>query len=292
MTYIRPWPIPEPQGVLIHHVSDPHIGYRKWSYAEMDRMLADMTGMPPVDVVVVTGDVIDDTSDGSQPLAEQNSYAVPFLANLAGSAPMVVAPGNHDLYDCVTRSAWETTYGRTANTYVDVGPYRFVTFCPDTFTGDDSWIIPDSTWTWLDGVCTTPQNVVLCDHYPPYELGMGLANSLQPPANLDALVSGHSNIVGMLAGHMHFPVENAQSTQMLSIGGRMLPVVTDNSSVFTEPLVRDQLARLQTITTYIDMTPETWQIHYRFHGTRAWSGPSGLRVTTMNLNTGQISHGM
>lgn len=294
MVYSRPIPVPQKQGTLVHHVSDTHIGYRSWSYAEMDHMLMDLQYglMPQPDVLVHTGDVIDDSLNGARPVAEQDSYAVGFLPKLIGTLPSVVAPGNHDMVDHTTRSAWEAVYGRPGNSYVDVGPYRFAGFCPDTFTSDTSWVISDATWSWLDSVCQTSQSVILCDHYPPYELGEGLGGSLQPPANLDALVAGYPNVVGMLCGHEHFPIEDGRSTQFLTIGGRPLPVITDNSAVFTEPLGRDQLGRLQAISTFIDLTPEAWRVHYRLHGTRAWSGPQGLRVTTMDLAAGTVTHSM
>lgn len=292
--YSRPWPVPQAEGLLIHHVSDSHIGYRPWSYAEMDRMQADIAHglIPAADVMVHTGDVIDDTSVGSDPLAKQDGYAIPWLTTAAAGKPSVVVPGNHDLFDRPTRAAWETAYGRPALSYVDVGGVRIVGFAPDTFTGDTTWTIPDATWSWLDGICSTGMPVILADHYPPQELGMGAGNSLQPASKLDELVAGHSNIAGMLAGHMHFPINDARSCRLLSIGGRLIPVVCDNSAVFTADLTRDQLARLQTITTWIDVTPDRWRVHYRLHGTRAWSGPGGLRVTTMDLAAGTVTHGM
>lgn len=293
MAESRAWPIPQPDGLLIHHVSDTHIGYRSWSYTEMDHMAADLESVlvPVPDVVVHTGDIVDDTVVGVGTIEQQDGYAVPWLATLSRGVPLVVAPGNHDFVNHPTRAGWEGVYGRPANSVTDVGGWRFVTFAPDAYSGDP-WTIPDATWAWLDEACTTDSPVILADHYPPEELGLGANNSVQPSASLDELVAGHPNIAGMLCGHMHFQIDDARSTRLLTLGGRQIPVITDNSAVFSGTPTRDQLARLQTISTYLDVTPDRWRVHYRLHGTHAWSGPAGQRITTLDLAAGTITHAM
>jgi Icc protein len=301
----RPWPIPQApdDGVLVHHVSDTHFGYRDWSYDEGDHMLRDLQQglITTVDLFVHTGDHIDGTH-GAAPgttVAAQDAYAKPWLAAAAKGAPSLWAVGNHDLRDrgpSFSQSAWATAYGRPGNTFVDVRGWRFVTFCPDAFTTGlgGPWTIPNATWDWLDSVCASaPGPVVLAEHYPPWELTTTQDMYLQPPVKLQSLVAAHPNIAGMLTGHMHFDLDSAQMVQMLPIGGRTLPVICDISSMLSlDGASRDQSARIQSTSVYVSMRPGRWEVRYRRHGTRAWGGPSGLRVTTMDLAAGTVTHGM
>jgi hypothetical protein len=179
---------------------------------------------------------------------------------------------------------------------VDVKSWRFITFCPDVFTTGlgGPWTIPDATWDWLDSVCASaPGPIVLCEHYPPWELTTSTDNYLQPPAKLQSLIAAYPAIIGMLTGHMHYNLDDAQMVQMLSIGGRTLPVICDISSMLSlDGASRDQSAQIQSTSVYVEMTPAAWRVHYRRHGTRCWGGPSGQRVTTMDLAAGTITHGM
>jgi Icc protein len=304
VTVSRPWPLPESpaDGLLVHHVSDTHFGYRPWSYGEADHMLRDLQQglIPPADLLVHTGDIIDGTANTNVgvTIAGEDAYAVPWLNSAAKGAPSLWAVGNHDLRDrtpTYSRTAWEAAYGRAGNTYVDVKGWRFITFCPDAHqVSNPAWIVPDATWDWLDSVCASaPGPVVLAEHFPPWELTTGAANYLEPPARLDALVAAHPNIVGMLTGHMHFDLDSAQMVQLLPIGGRTLPLICDISSMLSlDGDSRDQSAQIQSTSVYVEMTEASWRVHYRRHGTRCWGGPAGLRVTTMDLAAGSITHSM
>jgi len=304
VTTSRPWPIPEPpaDGLLVHHVSDTHFGYRSWSYGEGDHMQRDLQHglIPPVDLFVHTGDLIDGTYNANVgvTIAGEDAYAIPWLTSAAKGAPSLWAVGNHDLRDrapSYSRTAWEAAYGRPGNTFVDVKGWRFVTFCVDSHQGTGAaWVVPDATWDWVDSVCASaPGPVVLAEHYPPWELTTSTANYLEPPGKLDALVAAYPNIVGILCGHMHIDLDSADMTQLLPIGGRTLPVICDISSMLSlNGESRDQSAQIQSTSVYVSMTEGAWQVHYRRHGTRAWGGPGGLRVTTMDLATGTITHSM
>jgi Icc protein len=289
----RPWPIPPADGLLIHHVSDTHFGYRPWSYAEGTHMGADLLDnlVPAPDVFVHTGDITDHGAPA------EDAYALPWLHRAARGAPSLVAMGNHDVRDrpVHTRATWEKAYRRSANTFVDVGGVRLVTFAVDEFTGTStSWVVPAATWAWLDEVVSAASGpVILVDHYPPAELGVGTANYLQPAGNLDDLVSGHPAIVGMLCGHMHKDLTDPAAAQFLTIGGRPLPVLCDISSMLSlGALGRDQSAQLQSHSAYVTVREDRWEVRYRAHGTHAWSGPGGMRVTTLDLAAATVTRGM
>ncbi len=299
MTASRPWPIPSAPdgGVLVHHVSDTHIGYRDWSFAESDHMRRDIQqGLVPVpDVFVHTGDIGDGTQNTTTiTIDEQDAYAVPWLTDVARGAEDLWSIGNHDIRDRIpnTRQAWEDAYGRPGNTYVDVKGWRFVTFSVDSHVSNAPWVVPDATWDWLDNTCASASgNVVICEHYPPWELTQNANNFLEPTGSLDALVAGHSNIAGMLCGHMHYEYAAAQMTSIQSIGGRNLPVVCDISSMLSlDGLSRDASAQIQSTSVFIEMA-DVWKVRYRRHGARAWSGPGGPRVTTLDPAAGTVTHG-
>lgn len=288
-TQTRLWPIPPTGGLLIHHVSDTHVGYRAWSHAECEHMLRDLNEglIPPVDAMVHTGDIVDGPN-----LPTEDPYAKQWLTALGKNVPSIWAVGNHDLRDRTptTRAAWEQAYGRPGNTYIDVDGHRLVTFTVDSHTFNADWVVPEATWSWLDEVAAhAPGPVILAEHFPPWELGVDLTlGALQPPARLAELVSDHPNIVGMLAGHMHWAPEDERSAVMITLGNRQrFPVLTDVSSMLSlDGRSRDQSAQLPSISTYVRVLPDLWEVRYRHHGPHAWSGPGGMRVTRLHLDTG------
>lgn len=299
----RFWPIPAPSkdGILVHQISDPHAGYRNWSLDELDHMADDIVSglIPPVDLVALTGDLVDGTYNSSTvSLATQDSYMMAWMPKVAKGVPYLPCIGNHDLRDRTpgySRTQWESTYGKLGNTYVDVKGWRFITFSVDVHQGlGASWVVPDATWDWIASVCASaPGPIVLAEHYPPWELTSSPANFLEPSSKLDALIAAYPSIVGMLCGHMHFNLNDAQMVQMLSIGGRTIPVVCDISSMLSlNDLTRDQSAQLPAISSYVNMTEAKWEVRYRGHGPHNWIGPSGNRLTTMDIVNGTITHSM
>lgn len=292
----RPWPIPSPtDGLLIHHVSDTHFGYRPgWSYAEGDHMQDDILDnlVPPPHLLVHTGDITD------RGAAAEDAYALRWLHRAARGAPALVAMGNHDIRDrrVHTRETWEKVYRRKANTFVDVQGVRFATFAVDSFTGSaGSWIIPPATWTWLDEVVSAASGpVVLVNHYPPSELiPSDPVNYLQPASVFDTFVGDHPSVIGMLCGHMHLELTNPDAAAFQAIGGRQIPVLCDISSMLSlNGLSRDQSAQLQSLSAYVTIREDRWEVRYRAHGTHAWTGPAGQRVTTLNLVDGSVARAM
>lgn len=292
MTASRPWPIPPSDGLLIHHVSDTHFGYRSWSYGEGDHMEDDLLDnlVPRADVQVHTGDVTDNGA------ATEDRYALRWLHRLARDAPQLVAMGNHDIRARTvhTRAEWERLYRRSANTFVDVQGVRLVTFAVDDYTGlSTPWVVPAATWTWLDGVVSAASGpVILVNHYPPAELGVTAENYLQPASVLDTFVGDHPAIRGMLCGHMHLGLADPLAAAFQAIGGRQVPVLCDISSMLSDITGRDTSAQIQSTSAYVTVREDRWEVRYRRHGTHAWGGPADQRVTTLDLATGTVTRGM
>ena len=292
MTSQRPWPLLPAGALTVHHVSDTHFGYRPWSYAESDHMLADLEQglIAGVDLMVHTGDITDNGA------AVEDSYARGWLPEAAGAAALLVCMGNHDVRvrePVPSRLAWEDAYDRPANTFVDVQGVRFVSFAADA-DGPDGWRPSAATWAWLDGVlAAAPGPVVLADHYPPWELNNWPVNSVQPAGTLAQMVADYPAVAGMMCGHMHWEIDDPRAARFVTIGGRSIPVLTDISSMLSiDGNARDRSAQFQSYSAYVSMWPDRWEVRYRAHGAHAWSGPDGLRVTTLDLASGTVSRSM
>lgn len=288
----RPWPLLPAGALTVHHVSDTHFGYRPWSYAEGDHMLDDLEQglISQVSLMVHTGDI----TDNGAPV--EDSYARAWLPAAAGAAPSLWCMGNHDVrvrQPVPSRTAWEAAYNRPANTYIDAQGVRFISFAADS-DGPDGWRPSPATWSWLaDTIASAPGPVVLADHYPPWELQQWPENTIQPSATFTAIVADHPQVIGMLCGHMHWEIDDVRAARFVQIGGRSIPVLTDISSMLSiDGRTRDQSAQLQSHSAYVSMWPDRWEVRYRAHGTHAWSGPGGLRVTTLDLGSGLVSRGM
>lgn len=299
MTHTRPWPIPSPgpDGILINHVSDTHFGYRSWSYAESDTMRQDIYEglIPYVDLLLHTGDIVDGHGDDMT----EDGYALDWLADVGQMGGQSLwCMGNHDIRARVvhTRAQWESIYGRSANTYVDVGPYRFVTFAVDDHPdgADYLWTVPSATWDWVASVAGAHNGpVILADHFPPTELGgVEPLNALLPQSALNDLVGDVPNIAGMMCGHMHKALNDPSAATFVTLGGRSIPLLTDISSMLSDVIGRDYSAQMQSTSAYVTVYPDRWEVRYRRHGGHMWGGPDDQRVTTMNLSTSTVTRGM
>lgn len=294
MTETRPWPLISPNhGVLINHVSDTHFGYRPWSYSESDHMLRDYREglIPPVDLFLHTGDI---TEAGT---TAEDAYAREWLDEAIDDAAELVCMGNHDIRDRVvhTRTSWEQAYGRSANTFVDVRGVRFVTFAVDDFTGDHThWVIPEATWSWADSVIGSFNGpVIFANHYPPLEIGTIQENAIMPQVRLHELFGDHPNLVGMMCGHLHKDLTDPRAATFVTLGGRPVPLLTDISAMLSlegEP-GRDQSAKVQSTSAYVEVLPEMWRVRYRRHGSHAWGGLNDQRTTTLDLIAGTVTRG-
>lgn len=302
VTESRPWPLISPvgHGVLVHHVSDTHFGYRDWSIPESEHLLRDLNeGLVPIpDILIHTGDIVDGTTSKVGTWNE-DAYALSWL-DRATLTQRLLCMGNHDVRDRVvhTRSTWEAIYGQSANTFVDVKGIRFVTFAVDEHPNgaDWMWTVPAATWDWVAAVATAHNGpVVLADHHPPMEFGGLLPQDcVLPQSALNDLVGDVSNITGMMCGHLHRNLDDLSAAQFVTLGGRSIPLLADISAMLSlegEP-GRDQSAQIQSTTAYVEILDDRWRVHYRRHGSHLWSGPYDQRVTTLDLTNHTVTRAM
>jgi 3',5'-cyclic-AMP phosphodiesterase len=300
VTESRPWPLISPvHGLLVHHVSDTHFGYRSWSKAEGEHLLRDLNeGLVPIpDILLHTGDLVDGNLSATG-ACDEDGYALSWL-DRATLTRRLICMGNHDVRDRVlhTRASWEKIFGQKANEYADVKGTRIITFAVDDHPNgtDWNWTVPPATWDWVAAVASAHNGpVILADHYPPMEFGGLLPQDVVlPQAALNELVGDVPNITGMMCGHLHRDIDDLAAAQFVTIGGRKIPLLADISAMLSvNGGSRDQSGKFQSTTAYVEILPEVWRVRYRRHGAHAWGGPFDQRVTTMDLVNGTITRGM
>lgn len=262
-------------------------------------MLRDLNeGLVPIpDILVHTGDIV----DGDPALTgtrTEDAYALSWL-DKATLTRRLLCMGNHDIRDrpIHTRATWEAVYGQSANAFADVGGVRIITFAVDDHPNgtDWNWTVPAATWDWVAAVAMAHNGpVILADHYPPMEFGGLLPqDAVLPQAALNTLVGDVANIAGMLCGHLHRELNDLSAAQFITLGGRSIPLLADISAMLSlDGASRDQSARIQSTSAYVEILPDVWRVHYRRHGGHMWGGPFDQRVTTMDLVNHTVTRAM
>ncbi len=164
--------------------------------AAVDRILAQMTAIGPLDGVLVTGDISEDGSAPSYDLARRE------LARFG--LPVYAVPGNHD-----SRSAFRAAFGAQA------GMLDWVVDLPDTrLIGLDTLVEgqgagrlqPDSL-EFLTGALNGAgaRAAVVALHHPPLKTGIRFMDNigLENTADLAAAIPADCASVIFVAGHVH-----------------------------------------------------------------------------------------
>jgi len=197
-----------PAPFLVAQVSDPHIG-GDWGGADpvagLTEVLAAIRALPdPPDVLLVTGDLVDNGTD------EEYAQVQELLA--AVGAPLYVLPGNHD-----RRAGLRARFGIPGDPSApvqyaaDLGPLRLVAL-DTTIPGHAAGELDSDRLDWLDAELTrAPEHpTLLAMHHPPVSTGMapwdeiGLAAADR--AALEEIVTRHPQVQRIVAGHIHQPL--------------------------------------------------------------------------------------
>lgn len=196
--------------MLIAQITDVHLGFDRGNPDEnnrkrLDETLRALTGMsPPPDLLLVTGDLVEYSDDGAGYAAMRDILsALPF--------PAFPALGNHD-----GRTAFAAAFPQvsTAGGFVQYAiedwPLRILVL--DTLEeGRHGGGFCEGRAAWLAArLAEAPERPTLIAlHHPPIESGLSWMTE-DPEAEwvrrLARVVSGHGNVVAMVAGHLHRPV--------------------------------------------------------------------------------------
>jgi 3',5'-cyclic AMP phosphodiesterase CpdA len=199
--------------MLIAQISDTHILAPASEHPAADlraeclrRAVADINKQQP-DAVVFTGDT---TQHG---LPEEYALLRDLLAPL--EAPVYPVPGNRDNRDTL-RTAFSDhpnlpQNGEFLHYTVEEHPIRLVAI-DSTSPGERKGRFCAERQAWLEGMLREQPDrpTVLFIHHPPFDVSDHYVGGYRRPGEAAALtdiVGRHSQVAGMLCGHVHWPVE-------------------------------------------------------------------------------------
>jgi len=194
----------------IAQISDPHVRPRGTLYhdtVDSNAMLAAAIAQinalaPPPDVVLLTGDIVDE--------GEASEYAAAREILSAVRAPLRVIPGNHD-----NRAAFRAAFQDHAYlpadgpvNYVDqgCGPVRIVAL-DVTVPGMHHGEVDDACLSWLDGMLGSDPDrpTLIMMHQPPVACGVPYLDKYwcRGGDRLAAVVARYPAIERIVCGHVH-----------------------------------------------------------------------------------------
>lgn len=191
---------------VIAHLSDPHFGGR-WSPAvRAGRVLDHLARMdPPVDVILLTGDIADHGT------VEEYAEASEVLAAWTGRAPILVLPGNHDRRE--TYAAWRgASPDAPVNEAHRVGGFVFLmldSMIPAPVGQRiDPGLLTEESLGWLDAQLAARgpgERAFVCLHHPPVDVGISLMDPIRltEPEALAGVLDRHADVLAVLVGHAH-----------------------------------------------------------------------------------------
>jgi Icc protein len=181
--------------VLMAQLSDTHLlhdpnGWR-WGHNPAENLASVVENLPPVDVVVVTGDIADDGSVDAYRLADAITAAT--------SAPRYFIAGNHDDQDAMRAVFGELDDVRV----VELAERWSLILLNSQWVGHEGGYVPDRVLDRLArDLDRLDRDAVLCLHHPPLspcpEPDCGLRDS---DRLLEVLRGGPVRVV--LSGHVH-----------------------------------------------------------------------------------------
>lgn len=215
--------------MLIAQITDIHLGFdrdnpREFNRQRLDRTLEALCALEPLpDLLIATGDIADDGDDRlSYSRFREATDVLPF--------PVLHALGNHDSREPFLEIFPDTP---TADGFVqyaiDQFPVRILVL--DTLEpGRHGGAFCETRAAWLrdrlDEMPDRPTAIVL--HHPPIETGLSWMTENPDAAwvgRLAEAVSGRSNIVAMIAGHLHRPIVTRWAGTILAVCPSTAPQV-------------------------------------------------------------------
>ncbi len=199
--------------MLIAQISDTHIlaPGSEHPAAELRagclrRCVADINSQQP-DAVIFTGDTVQHGSP------EEYAFLRELLAPL--EAPLYFVPGNRDdkiaMRTAFDDQAFLPENGDFLHCVVENHAVRLVAL-DSTSPGERKGVFCPARLAWLDAVLNDRPDkpTLLFIHHPPFDVDDHYLGGYRRPeeaAALTGLVSRHAQVVGLLCGHVHWPVE-------------------------------------------------------------------------------------
>jgi Icc protein len=199
--------------LLIAQISDTHILTSASDHLAAElradclrRCIADINEQQP-DAVIFTGDTV----QHGQP--QEYALLRELLAPL--DAPLYLIPGNRDDNDTLRSAFSDQPYLPKTGDFLHYTVEDFVlrlVAIDSTSVGERKGRFCPMRQAWLDEVLSDQPNrpTLLFIHHPPFDVGDHYTDGYRRPEEAGALtdiVRRHPQVVGMLCGHVHWPVE-------------------------------------------------------------------------------------
>jgi Icc protein len=215
--------------MLIAQITDIHLGFEpgnpdEFNRRRLDAALAALTAMEPrPDLLLATGDIADAGDD-------RDSYARFREATAALPFPVYTALGNHDGRAAFGEAFPAAPMADGFHQYaIEDRPLRILVL--DTLEeGRHGGGFCETRAAWLRGrLAEAPERPTLIVlHHPPIESGLSWMTE-NPAAEwvkrLEAIVSAQTNIVAVIAGHLHRPVVTQWAGTTLAVCPSTAPQV-------------------------------------------------------------------
>ena len=233
--------------MLLAHLSDLHVSHPDNAVAAFSNgavavaaAVAHLNALAqPPDVVLITGDLVDEGTAGEYELLAD------LLAPL--TARVVLLTGNHDEPD-VLRSVFTDAVvpaTRPAHFVVDDLPVRIVAV-DTTIDGRHDGELPAEELAWLDAMLDADPDrpTIVAMHHPPFVTGMWWMDygGLDAAPAMRAIVDRHPQVAAVLAGHVHRAIHTTWGATLVASA----PSLTYQSRLALEtagaPIVTDVVA--------------------------------------------------
>ena len=174
--------------------------------AECLRRCVAAVGRETPDAVILTGDTV------QHGCPEEYAWLRELLAPL--QAPLYVVPGNRDDNDAMRRAFRDVPYFAGSGPFLHYAIEDFevrLVGIDSTLPGERKGRFCEARQAWLDAtLASQPERpALLFIHHPPFDVGEHYVGGYRRPeeaAALRAIVERHPQVVGLLCGHVHWPV--------------------------------------------------------------------------------------
>lgn len=168
---------------------------------------------PPVDLIVLTGDLVDEGTEAENRLLED-------LLDEARPA-MVGVPGNHDRRETFPDRLLPR--GRPAHdhlSWVLDGHEVRVVGLDTTVPGRHGGTLDGERAAWLrSALAASDRPTLLVMHHPPFATGIDwMDREGYPGPELRRILAEHPNVGRVLCGHLHRPVQTGFEHAVVSVG--------------------------------------------------------------------------
>ena len=217
--------------MLIAQITDIHLGFDPGNPSEfnrkrLDQVIRTLCAMDPMpDMLLATGDLVD--------RGDAESYRR--LRNALSVCPFPVWPclGNHDVRDNFRALFPEIpTVEGFVQYEVETDALRFL-FLDTLEEGRHGGAFCETRAAWLsERLAEKPdRRTVIVLHHPPAEVGIDWMNTDPDEPWVERLaeaLDGHSQVIGMIAGHLHRPITVGWRGKTLAICPSTAPQVALN----------------------------------------------------------------